>query len=301
MKQVRESAEHVAGTDLPVLIVGETGTGKELAATLVHSFSKRSGGPLTTVNCAAIPRDLFESEVFGHERGAFTGAHARRIGLIEQADGGTLFLDEVGDLSLENQARLLRALENRRFRRLGGEKDIEVSFRLISASNKPLEAMVAAQTFRRDFYHRLRGVELSIPPLRARASDIEELADFFFQQARIHAKRPLRGFTPGALSFLSEHNWPGNVRELKYTVNAAVATAKGECLTDDDLKRLIAGQYGETVLLPLAEVEREHILRVLEKCNNKVLHAAKVLGISKTMLYKRLAEYDAGGLCKDGR
>lgn len=297
MHTIRERIREVAHSDLPVLIVGETGTGKELVASHIHETSHRARRPFVVVNCAAIPRDLFESEFFGHEKGSFTGAHARRTGLIEQSHRGTLFLDEVGDLSGEHQARILRAIESRLFRRVGGETDLSADFRIISATNSNLLAAIERGTFRLDLYHRLKGILLQIPPLRERVSDIPELADFFFQQVRVKAKRPLRGFDPSAMKFLSEQHWPGNVRELKFAVESAATIGRGEDITADDLARAVGPTAGlsssDDTPTTLAQAEKQLILKTLARCGGRVMEAAQVLGIGKTKLYERLAHYEA--------
>ena len=291
IEKLHQVIRQVAPSMHSILIIGETGTGKELAAQLVHRLSDRADGPLVTVNCAAIPNDLIESELFGYEKGAFTGADRRKTGLFEQADGGTLFLDEVGDLSPESQARILRALETRRFRPVGGKEEIASDFRVVAATNKDVSGDSAAGSFRRDLYHRLRGVELCIPPLRERREDIPELAEHFLEQARAYAKHPLRGFAEEALDYLSARAWPGNVRELKHCVEAAVTFSQHETITAEDLKLTAEHEESCEAPLPLAEVEKRHILRAIEYYDGRVVEAAKLLGIGKTKLYERLNEY----------
>lgn len=297
--RVREQAFLVADSPTPVLIIGETGTGKELVARLLHERSRRSNGPLTTVNCAAIPQDLIESELFGYEKGAFTGAVDRHIGLFEQSNGGTLFLDEVGDLSPESQARILRAIETKRFRRVGGKQEISADFRIISATNKDISHETYAAAFRRDLYHRLRGVEIRIPPLRERKADIQPLAEHFFRQARALAKHPLRGFAEDAIEFLQGRAWSGNVRELKNSIEAAAAFSPSEFVTADDLQLVTNGQDALERPLPLEEMEKRHILWALEYCGGRAVDAAKLLGIGKSKLYERIASYRAEGLLTD--
>lgn len=295
MRQLRDMIARMAPSVHSVLIIGETGTGKELAARLIHALSSRSEGPLITVNCAAIPNDLIESELFGYERGAFTGADQRKIGLFELANGGTLFLDEVGDLSPESQARILRAIETKRFRRVGGKEEIQADFRIVAATNKDVSEEGAAAVFRRDLYHRLRGIEIRIPPLRERTGDIPELAEHFLEEARANAKHPLRGFAPETLAALSARAWPGNVRELKHCIEAAVTFSQNEIITPDDLLAPAPTTASATPEIPLtlAEIEKRHILNTLEYCNGKVVEAARMLGIGKTKLYERLTEYRA--------
>jgi Nif-specific regulatory protein len=294
-RRVLEIVALVAPTLQSVLIIGETGTGKELVARLIHDSSDRVSGPLLTLNCAAIPTDLIESELFGYEKGAFTGAHERRIGLLEQSDGGTLFLDEVGDLSPESQARILRAIETRRFRRVGGKEEIASDFRIIAATNKDVSNEAEHPEFRRDLYHRLRGVQIRVPALRERRSDIPALAEHFLLQARRSAKHPLRGFAPDALEYLTTYSWPGNVRELEHCIEAAVMFSRSEFITDEDLHTVIGGQTMHAKPIPLQELERRHILQTLKYCDGHVFEASKLLGIGKTKLYERLNEYRAQG------
>lgn len=291
MQRLRDLIGKVAPTKHSVLIIGETGTGKELVAHLIHELSERATGPLITVNCAAIPNDLIESELFGYEKGAFTGATGRKIGLFELSDGGTLFLDEVGDLSPESQARILRAIETKRFRRVGGKGEICADFRIVAATNKKISDPTVHLDFRRDLYHRLRGFEIQIPPLRERKEDVEALALHFLNEARSMAKRPLRGMAEGAADFLCSQPWPGNVRELKHCIEAAITFGAGEYITQNDLSLVISRQEKDPRPLTLAEVERQHILRALEYCEGRAIDAARVLGIGKTKLYERLAEY----------
>jgi Nif-specific regulatory protein len=301
MRQIRIMIAKAAQSDINVLITGETGTGKEVAARLLHALSNRSSAPMVTINCAAIPPDLFESELFGHERGAFTGAGARKAGLIEGCDGGILFLDEIGDLSLDNQARVLRVIEDKRFRRVGGTSPITVDFRLVCATNKNLEQAVVDGRFREDLYYRIRGIEITLPPLRLRCGDIQVLAEHFFAQCRAQAKRPVHGLGHEVMQYLLNQPWPGNVRELKQSIEAAVALRSGEYISVFDFPH--AGRPPEVAApsahaeagapLTLAELERRHILNVLAQCNGKVLEAARLLGVGKTMLYEKLARYRA--------
>jgi len=289
MRDLREQIAKAALSVLPVLIVGETGTGKELAAQLLHKLSERAAGPMVTVNCAAIPHDLFESELFGYEKGAFTGAITRKSGFLQQSDGGTLFLDEVCDLSPENQARILRAVETKQFRPVGGQCDTRADFRLVSATNKDVETAVSEGSFRRDLYHRLRGIQIRVCPLREHKEDMPELAKHFFEQVRARAKRRLRGLVPDAVEFLTAQSWPGNVRELRNCIEAAVSMAVHELIAVEDLRAAASGKRGGRPLT-LAEVEAQHIRAVLDSCNGHVVEAAKILGIGKTTLYDKLAQ-----------
>jgi len=291
MDHVREMIRLAAPSPHPILILGETGTGKEIAATLVHELSACAQGPLVTVNCAAIPRELFESEFFGHERGAFTGATQRKIGLLEQSHNGTLFLDEVGDLAFENQARILRALETKQFRRLGGKDEIHVDFRVVSATNKDLWAMVAQGGFRPDLYHRIRGIEVRIPPLRERRADIPELAAHFLREACAKIEGPERTIAPKAMEYLAGQSWPGNVRALKQCIEAAATIGRAERLEIEDFWFVANGYVSQEALLPMTEVEKRHILHALRHCNGNVVETAKLLGIGKSTLYNKIAEY----------
>lgn len=286
-------AQLVARSDQAILITGETGTGKELIARYIHSHSNRSFGPYVPINCAAIPPELFESEAFGHEKGAFTGAVARKTGFMEQSNGGTLFLDEIGDLSPRHQARILRAVESGAVRRVGGERDIQVDFRVVAATNKTLEEEVEQGRFRDDLYHRLRGFEIRIPPLRERRDDIPELAQHFLDRAKKEANRPLTGFTPEAIAYLRKGEWRGNVRELRQCINTAVIFAEGPLVDKEALE-----VYGsappaihDTPDGTLAELEERHIRRTLEESNGNVLRAAKTLGIARSTLYDKLDNY----------
>ncbi len=289
--KVRALARQCAQSDLSVLVLGETGTGKELVARMIHDLSDRSDRPLTTVNCAAIPDELFESEVFGYERGAFTGAAARKIGLFEESDRGTLFLDEIGDLSLANQARILRVLESGTFRRLGGQNDIKVDVRVISATNRDLGTASDANTFRRDLYHRLNAFEMRIPPLRERRQDVPLLADHFLELARMRFPSPAERFSPEALRALQERPWKGNVREFRNVVERATLVARDAVITPDDLGPQAA--EGSAVPFPtLEELEKGHILHALEQSGNNIKLAAQLLGIGRSTLYRKLEDFN---------
>ena len=291
MNQVRELARNCARSMLNVLILGETGTGKELLARMVHDLSDLSDKPLVVVNCAAIPDELFESEVFGHERGAFTGAHASKRGLMEEANGGTLFLDEVGDLSGPNQARLLRAIETGSFRRLGGTVNVQVTVRVLSATNRELQREVEENRFRRDLYHRLNAFEIRIPPLRERLGDIPELAGHFLHAAlRRNGARELR-FTPEALRALQRQPWPGNVRELRNVVERAVVVARGEMIEDADLNLTAIRESRQEAFPSLEDLEQSHIREALRRCGGNIKEAADLLKIGRSTLYRKIAEY----------
>ncbi|MBI1318925.1 MAG: FHA domain-containing protein [Candidatus Hydrogenedens sp.] len=296
INRVRQIARDCARSDLSVLILGETGTGKELVARLIHDLSPRAEKPLVIVNCAAIPDELFESEVFGHEAGAFTGATGRKIGLLEEANGGTLFLDEVGDLSPQNQARLLRAIETGAFRRLGGKTDLQVDVRVLSATNRDLGGRDEGTHFRRDLLHRLNAFELHLPPLRERRDDIPDLARHFLNKARQRLKAQVSELAPEALLMLQEHPWTGNIRELRNVIERAVVVAKGERVTPGDLftvaRAPVDQEEPEEGPFPtLAELERRHIIAAIERCEGNIKAAAGLLGIGRSTLYRKLGEY----------
>jgi transcriptional regulator with PAS, ATPase and Fis domain len=298
MMVVFESLRTVAKTDLSVLVLGPTGSGKEVVARIIHELSSRKGETFQAVNCAALPDSLFESEVFGYERGAFTGAYERKPGRIELANHGTLFLDEVGDLSPMAQAKLLRVTEERRVERLGGRTSIEVDFRLICATNRPLESHVADGQFREDLYYRINAFAIRLPALRERPVDIPVLADRFLARYCATQGLPLdaRKFAPEALQMLIAYPWPGNIRELETTVSRAALSAHDGVVRARDLQFLhpnapIAAKVEAPVLVPLRDVERDHIRRVLEALHWNKKRAAGVLLISRETLYRKIAEY----------
>lgn len=283
-----------AKSDMPVLVVGETGTGKEVAARMLHDLSSRAKQAYVIVNAAAIPRELFESEMFGHEKGAFTGASHQKPGHFETAHNGTLFLDEIGDLSMDNQARILRVIETGRFHRVGGTREVCVDVRIVSATNRPLSGKEAAATFRKDLYHRLSGFVISMPPLRDRKSDIPELVEFFLHTAMRGGALAKLTISPAALEKLKGYNWPGNVRELRACVERAAALAEGDTiepsdimLPDESRRDPPSGSY----LLTLAEAEKHHIQRVLKHHKGNIRSAAQALKISRVTLYKKINDY----------
>jgi DNA-binding NtrC family response regulator len=286
-----------AKSDISVLILGPTGSGKEVVARMIHELSRRGNGKFQAVNCAALPDTLFESEIFGHEKGAYTGAHDRKPGRLELADQGTLFLDEIGDMSLVAQAKLLRVLEERRFERLGGNRAIEVDFRLISATNRPLEQFVRESRFREDLYYRVNAFAIRLPSLRERQGDIPVLAQRFL--ARYCAANGLpvdsKVFSREALEQLAGYPWPGNIRELESTVSRAALSAPGRTIRGTDVDFLHAGSAvadrAPERLPSLRETERAHIVRVLDAVGWNKKEAAEVLEISRGTLYRKIAEY----------
>ena len=291
MRAVEDTLSRIAASDLPVLISGETGVGKEIAARLLHARSARAAEPFVAVNCAAIPADLLESELFGHEKGAFTGAVGRHAGHAERAGRGTLFLDEIGDMPLHMQAKLLRLIEDGFFLRVGGETPVAFRARVVSATHHDLDATAAAGRFRRDLLFRLNAVPVAIPPLRARPDDAVWLLRRFFQAAIEARPGSLRSIGPLAEESVATHPWPGNVRELRNRVDRAIALARGPVLTPADLFPEQDEPSGEG-FTPLHEVrdaaERRQILRALEKAGGRVGDAARLLGISRTTLWEKM-------------
>lgn len=287
MQQLFRVIGKVANTDAPVLILGESGTGKELTAKSIHDQSIRAMGPFVAINCGAIPSHLLQSELFGYERGAFTGANQRKIGYVEAANGGTLFLDEIGDLPLESQASLLRFLQERTIQRLGGHEAISVDVRIISATHVDLEAAVSAGRFRSDLYHRLCVLRLEEPPLRARGRDIELLARRMFERYRGDSPRHIRGFSASALNAMYRYSWPGNVRELINRVRRAIVMAEGRVITPADLElEDVLGQRAPTLAEAREDAERRAIEAALARHRNRLAGAAQELGISRATLYR---------------
>ena len=313
MQRVRSMIDKVAETDATVLVRGESGTGKELVARELHERnSMRRNGSFVAVNCAALPSELIESELFGHEKGAFTGAAARREGKFEQADGGTLFLDEIGDMSSNVQAKLLRALEERRIERLGANESIPVDVRIVSATHRPLEQEISNGNFRADLFYRLRVVTIDIPALRERREDIPLLAETFVRLAADRYDLPERGLSQGTLKRLLEYSWPGNVRELRNTIDRAVIMAEGDEITPRDLPDEITagmpvssaegGEENDGLRVPFTadfredrrEFERRYISRCLEHTNGNVTRAAEILDMHRQSLQHKLRQLGLG-------
>ncbi len=296
-------AETAARADSTVVITGESGTGKDVLARFIHARSSRAESPMIAVNCAALPESLFESEFFGHERGAFTGATATKRGLIEAADSSTLFLDEVGEMPAQTQVKLLRFLEEGRFRRVGSTRDREADVRVVAATNRNLAEDVSSGRFRADLFYRLNVISLHVPPLRQRREDIPALVEHFLSLFRERFNRPALGLTDEARARLSSYDWPGNVRELRNCLEraAALASADSEAIEADQLlpPNVPQSENGSpadnpSAPLTLDQLERQHILRVLEETAGNRERAAALLGISARTLYRKLREYETG-------
>ena len=299
IRRLSDIVQRISGSDASVLVTGESGSGKELVARAIHSLSRRSRGPFVAINCAAMPDHLLESELFGHERGAFTGARAARVGLLRRAHGGTLFLDEIGDMSLSLQPKLLRALQEKLIRPVGSDHEVSFDVRVLAATHRNLQQAVRKGEFRADLFFRLNVISISVPPLRERGDDILLLAHRFLQEFARRDGKPLDGFAPGVASQLLRYDWPGNVRELRNTIEGAVTMARGQKVTLDDLPGLFLQHPGstETViastgeLLPLSEVERRHVLAILDAVGGNKSEAARILGVDRKTLQARLQRY----------
>jgi DNA-binding NtrC family response regulator len=302
LQAVFDVVKRAAPTRATVLILGESGTGKELIAQALHEESPRRDRPFIKVNCAALSETLLESELFGHEKGAFTGAVGRKEGRFELADGGTLFLDEIGDISPALQIKLLRVLQLREFERVGGTQTLKVDVRLVAATNRDLLSEVKAGKFREDLFYRLNVVAVTLPPLRQRKGDIPALVSHFIEKYTQAYGKEIRGLAAGTLNALLSHDWPGNVRELENVVERAVVLCKSPELSADDLPATLRGprprERVSGALIPgatLYEIEREAILRTLEMVGGSTSRAAEILGISVRKIQYRLKEYSAGG------
>ncbi|MBF9141020.1 sigma-54-dependent transcriptional regulator [Hymenobacter properus] len=298
MQEVFHKIEKVAPTEANVLLLGENGTGKELVAKALHQKSFRAAKPYVTADLAAMSEGIFESELFGHKRGAFTDAREDRQGRFTAASGGTLFLDEIGNISLAQQAKLLTALQNRQVIPVGSNAPVPIDIRLISATNAPLYELAARQQFRKDLIYRLNTVEITLPPLRARGDDVLLLARHFAGLYAARNRKPTPAFEPATLQKLKQHPWPGNVRELQHAVERAVILTEGEVLRPQDfqfsaMENVAAGAAGaEEGPLQLSKVEKNTILRVIERHNGNITKAAKELGLTRTALYRRLDKHD---------
>lgn len=305
MREVFDVVKQVAPSRATVLLLGESGTGKELIAKSIHQLSPRAKLPMVTVHCAALPATLLESELFGHEKGAFTGAHEKRIGRFEQAQGGTLFLDEIGEIDATVQIKLLRFLGERTFERVGSNKTLTADVRLVTATNKSLEEQVKAGKFREDLYFRLRVVEIKLPPLRERKEDVPLLAKVFLNEFARENNKNVSDFTPDAFQALMNYTWPGNVRELRTAVESAVVLSRGERISLRDLPATIreaepvgtgmarvSGKAG----LSVADAEKQLIIRALKECDGNRTLAAESLGMSRRTLHRKLHLYHLEGI-----
>jgi transcriptional regulator with PAS, ATPase and Fis domain len=290
-RQVLREATQVAVTDTTVLLQGESGTGKEVVAHFIHRASPRKDGPFVAINCAALPEHLLESELFGYERGAFTGAHQAKAGQIELAAKGVLFLDEVIEMSPRAQAKLLRVLQEREFQRLGGTRPVKANVRVIAASNRDLQSAVAEGRIREDLYYRLHVFDIRIPPLRERRRDIPLLIDTFLQEFNRSTGCSTAGLTPDALKMLVGHEWPGNVRELHNALERAVILCAGGLITGEHLSFRSTNVVAPRRLPYLGDVERRTIAQVLSETDGNKSKAARRLGITRTQLYCRLRRY----------
>ena len=303
MRRVYDLVARVGPSDASVLLQGETGTGKELIARAVHNASARKSGPFVAINCAAVPSNLIESELFGHAKGAFTDAKSQRTGLFQQADGGTVFLDEIGELPIEMQPKLLRALQERKVRPVGADQEIPFNARVLAATNRNLEDEVEEKRFREDLYYRVAVVKIELPPLRDRGGDVIELAGHFLSAIERRMGRPAPRLSPAVAEKLLAYRWPGNVRELENSMERAVALARFDELTIDDLPervrafqadRFVVSADDSSEIIKMEEVERRYILRALTLLGGNKTRAAEVLGIDRRTLYRKLERWGIG-------
>ncbi len=293
MHNILSTIEDVAPTPSPILITGETGVGKDLVARAIHMRSEQSSGPFVTINCGAQSETLLESELFGHEKGAFTGAVRARRGRLEMANNGTLFLDEIGEISPKMQVSLLRVLEEKKFQRVGGNQFIDTQFRLISATHRDLKAQIAENQFREDFYYRINVFSIDIPPLRERVEDIPVLADYFTGCFAAETGKPVEGLTQKALQILCDYPWPGNVRELRNVIERVVVISRGRMIGADELC-FLQDQADDCRLgtMTLKEMEIRHIEATLDACEGNITRAAKQLGIDRVTLSRKMKRYE---------
>lgn len=302
MKELTDMVKVVAPTEATVLLTGESGTGKELIARAIHSNSNRKNNPLVTINCAALSETLLESELFGHEKGAFTGADKRRDGRFMQANKGTIFLDEIGEISMPMQAKLLRAVQEREIQRVGSDQVQTVDVRILAATNRDLKKEVDAGRFREDLYYRLHVMVLKLPALRDRQDDVPLLANYFLERFATKNRKEVKGFTPLAMDMLIRYDWPGNVRELENTIERSIILSMGEYVTEKELPPGIISNYDENAQtpalsrqlggLPLEDVQKQAILATLEQTGWNKSEAAKILNITRTTLNNKLKKYD---------
>jgi two-component system response regulator AtoC len=292
MQRVIEVIKVVAKSNVTILITGESGTGKELVARAIHSQSDRSSKPFVAVSCAALPESLLESELFGHEKGSFTGAYAQKKGKFEFANGGTLFLDEIGEMSANIQVHLLRVLEEKEFTRVGGNEPIKVDVRVISATNKDLRRAIEKQEFREDLYYRLNVVNIELPPLRERKEDIPLLAEHFLHKFAAENRKEVTEFSPEVIESLLAYDWPGNIRELENSIERAIILSRDSSITTADLpQENVSLVSSASIGKNLKEVEKTHILNVLRETGENYSEAARILGVSRMTLYNKAKEY----------
>jgi DNA-binding NtrC family response regulator len=292
MREIFEFIKSISNTKSTILISGETGTGKELVARAIHNLSRKKG-PFVPISCAALPESLLEAELFGYEKGAFTDAKERKLGKIELADGGTLFLDEIGDISPKTQVDLLRFLQEKDFRRIGGQNLIKVDVRVIAATNKDLKKLVEEGKFREDLYYRLNVINISLPPLRERKEDIPLLASHFLEKYNIENNKQIERISEDVMNILTEYNWPGNVRELENIIERAVVVCKSNLITLNDLPEYIKEKEIKTLKedMTLEELEKNYIERILKKYNFNIQKCADILGIDRATLYRKIEKY----------
>ena len=299
MQRLYDRLAKVSETDMTALITGESGTGKELVARAIHNHSRRVGGPFIAISCPALPDTLLESELFGHVKGAFTDARTTRRGILVQGHGGTVFLDEIGDMPISLQPKLLRALETRKVRPLGGDEEVLFDARILTATNRDIETAVAEGRFREDLLFRINAISIDIPPLRERGNDILLLARYFIDHFSKHTEKDLHGFTEAAAGKLLDYAWPGNVRELRNVMERAVALTQHDKIIVEDLpdpirnyqqKHFEIGGSSSDVLLPLSEVEQRYIQHVLQKTGDNKTLAARILGVDRKTLYRKLQQ-----------
>jgi len=297
MIEIYSTIRKIAPSDATVLVQGESGTGKELVAEMIHNLSGRSGAPFIAINCATLTGDLLKSELFGHERGAFTGAVAMRTGRFEQAHGGTLFLDEIGEIPLPTQSMLLRVIENKEIMRLGGRDPIRVDVRIIAATNKDLAREVREGSFREDLFYRLNVLHISVPPLRDRKEDIPLLVDYFIRQYSEEFSKNVRGITRAGLKLLTDHAWPGNIRELSNLVERAVVMTSSDMLAPEDIALEKVPLEGQLSLKDLnEESEKDTLIKALKRTDGNVTKASRLLGISRVTLQKKMKKYNLRGI-----
>ena len=310
MKEVYRVVTKIASTSSTVLIYGESGTGKELVARAIHDGSPRKAQPFMAINCAAIPETLIESELFGHEKGSFTGANAREIGILEAANGGTVFLDEIGEMNVAMQAKLLRAIQEKEIRRVGGKINLPLDVRIISATNRDLEQEIKKGAFREDLYYRLNVLRINLPPLRERGSDIATLADFFIKKYSAASGIAIEGVAKPALKLLLNYTWPGNVRQLESVIERAVLMAEGSIIQPEDLPAEIGNLAAQGGVVPFElppeginfeEMEKALIIKAMERADGVIGKAAPILGLSYKTLQYRLEKHGIGKSERKGR